>query len=130
MPDQRRAEAFHLNGTPSENFFGFQRQVTFSPVARGESFIKFAMIMDAKGTKSLQQLQSRDEVTKAREGNAEFLAVSERYRLIPETGLRVPLEAEHAIEARDDAWGVISAHCDERLPCVDGGRNGSTRFEP
>jgi hypothetical protein len=101
-----------------------------SPVARGESFIMFAMTMDMKGTKSLPQLQSRDEVTTARGGNAECLAGNERYRLVPETGLRVPLEVEHVVEARSDAWVVISAHCDEPLPCVDGGRNGSTGLEP
>jgi hypothetical protein len=90
----------------------------------------FAMAMDMKGTKSLPQLQSRDEVTAARGGNAECLVGNERYRLVPKTGLRVPLEVEHVVEARSDAWVVISAHCDESLPCVDGGRNGSTGLEP
>ena len=76
----------------------------------------FAMTMDMEGTKSLPQLQSRDEVTTARGGNTEYLVGNERYCLVPDTGLRVPLEAEHSVEARSNAWVVISAHCDQYLP--------------
>jgi quercetin dioxygenase-like cupin family protein len=130
MPNQSRVEAFHLNGIPSETLFDFQRQVTFSPVARGENFIKFAMVQDEKGAKSLPRPHPRDEVTIALEGEAEFLVGDRRHRLVSETAIRVPPEPEYAVEVLSDEWGVISGHCDECLPCVDGGRNGSTGLEP
>jgi quercetin dioxygenase-like cupin family protein len=130
MSNQRRTEAFHLNRISSETLFDFQRQVTFSPVARGENFIKFAMVRDEKGAKSLPRPHPRDEVTMALEGKAEFLVGDRRHRLVSETAIRIPPGTEHAVEVRSDEWGVVSAHCGGSLPCVAGDRNGSTGLKP
>ena len=124
MPGQRHAEVVHLNDIPAEKLFDFQRQVIFSPAARGEGFIKFAVVRGKKGAMSLPHTHPRDEVTLTLEGEAELRVGDQRYRLVPGTAVRIPPGTDHIVEVLSEEWVVVSAYCDECMLCVAGGGDG------
>lgn len=116
----QQAEVVHLDAIEAEALFDFRRQVIFSPAARGEGFIKFAVVRGKKGALSQPHVHPRDEVTLTLEGEAELRVGEHRYRLTPGSAVRIPPGVSHVVEVISDEWVVISAYCDECMLCIGG----------
>ena len=125
-PRPHAAEVVHLDDLASEQLYDFQRKVIFSPAARGEGFIKFAVVRGKKGACSQPHTHPRDEVTLTLEGEAELRIGEERYRLMPGSAVRIPPGVSHVVEVISDEWVVVSAYCDECMLCIGrGASNGN-----
>ena len=110
-------EVVQLESIKGVQLFDFSQQVLFSPVGRGEGFIKFAVTTGKRGARSTAHAHPRDEVTLTLKGEAILRAGGEEFRLTEGSAVRLPPGLEHTVEVVSDEWVVVAAYCDECALC-------------